>query len=112
MGALGAWLGLRDGVVVLVVVAAVGGVFGLLKILADRNRKSRLGGFFAGIYVFLVTARSGKKDWDLLRAERVGSRDEENENENRRGSEAMMPYGPAIFLGVCIGAVVVYLWQG
>jgi prepilin peptidase CpaA len=112
MGALGAWLGLRDGVVVLVAVAVVGAIFGMIKMSAEKSLRRRLGGMFAGMYVFLVTARSGKKNWDLLRAESNRQDDEKNENENRHGSEAMMPYGPAIFLGVCIGALVVYLWQG
>lgn len=112
MGGLGAWLGLHDGVFVLVTVAIIGGLFGLIKMLADRDRKSRLGGFFAGIYVFLTTARGGKKDWDLLRPQDGRQGGDETDNENRHGSEAMMPYGPAIFLGTCIGAVVVRLWQG
>jgi len=112
MGALGAWLGLRDGVVVLVAVAAVGAIFGLIKMLAEKSLRRRMGGMFAGMWVFLVTAGSGKKDWDLLRAEPERQGEQENEQENRHGPEAMMPYGPAIFLGVCIGALVVYLWQG
>ena len=84
----------------------------MVKILADRNRGTRLGGFFAGIYVFLITARLGRKQWDLLRPQAARRGDGETEQENRHGPEAMMPYGPAIFLGVCIGALVSHLWQG
>lgn len=113
MGALGAWLGFRAGVTTLVAVAVIGGVFGLLRMLADRNTGTRLGGMFAGIYVFLLTARLGKKDWDLLRPDTSKSGDDEkNESNNAPGRRGMIPYGPAIFLGVCIGALVVHLWQG
>lgn len=112
MGALGAWLGFRSGVTTLVAVAVIGGLFGLLRMLADRNAGTRLGSMFAGIYVFLTVARLGKKDWDLLRPDMSKSGDDEKNEEDRSGRRGMIPYGPAIFLGVCIGALVVHLWQG
>ncbi|MDI6451681.1 A24 family peptidase [Anaerobaca lacustris] len=113
MGALGAWLGFRSGVTALVAVAIIGGVFGLLRMLADRNAGTRLGTMFSGMYLFLLTARLGKKDWDLLRPDTPTSGDDEkNESNTAPGRRSMIPYGPAIFLGVCIGALVVHLWQG
>lgn len=113
MGALGTWLGFRSGVTTLVAVAVIGGLFGLLRMLADRNAGTRLGTMFAGIYVFLLTARLGRKDWDLLRPDTPKSGDDEkNESNTASGRRSMIPYGPAIFLGVCVGALVVHLWQG
>ncbi len=106
MGALGAWLGLRAGLVVLAAVAITGGVFGLLRILAHRQRGAALGNLYAWLYVLLVAACSGGKGWALLKME-MG----EEKSGMGGGLRLTIPYGPAIFIGVCIGAGVVYLWN-
>jgi len=86
---------------------------GLLKIVATKNAGTRLGSFFARLYVFLLTARFGSRDWGLLRPDGPEQGDEKDGQADRRhDAGSMMPYGPAIFVGVCIGAVVVHLWQG
>jgi len=109
MGAIGAWLGLEAGVVVLVAVAATGGIFGLLRILAHRERRSVLGGLYATLYVLLTGLCSGRAGWTLLKTQL--SEEEKIEPTNGR-TRLTIPYGPAIFIGVCIGALVVHLWNG
>ena len=109
MGAIGAWLGLQAGLVVLVAVAVTGAVFGLLRILAHRQRRSVLGGLYATLYVLLTGLCSGRAGWALLKTQ--VAQEEKNEPTNGR-TRLTIPYGPAIFIGVCIGALVVHLWNG
>jgi len=105
MGAIGTWLGLEAGVVVLVAVAVVGGVMGLIRIMLDRQRNSRLGNLVASLYVFTIALAGGRRTWTLLAADHPG---EPGPATGRRGA---IPYGPAIFIGVCIGAGVVHSWR-
>jgi prepilin peptidase CpaA len=81
MGALGAWLGLRSGAVALVAVAAAGAVMGLAWALGRRQLRPVLGG---SVRATLPEAAEG----EALRR---------------------MPYGPAIFAGVC-AACGISLW--
>ncbi len=109
MGAIGAWLGLEAGVIVLAAVAATGGVFGLLRILAHRERRTVLGGLYATLYVLLTGLCSGRAGWTLLKTQ---IREEEKIEPTNGRTRLTIPYGPAIFIGVCIGALVVHLWNG
>lgn len=107
MGAVGAWLGLYDGVVVLAAVALTGGVFGLLRILAHRERWAALRALYAWLYIMLLAFCGGPGSWDLLKTEL-----DQEKGGIGSGRRLTIPYGPAIFLGVCIGAGVVYSWNG
>jgi Flp pilus assembly protein protease CpaA len=107
MGAIGAWLGLQAGVIVLVAVGATGAVLGLLRILAHRQRRSVLGRLYATLYILMMGVCSGRAGWTLLKTQlseegRIGPT-------NGR-TRLTIPYGPVIFMGVCIGALVVHLW--
>jgi prepilin peptidase CpaA len=104
MGALGAWLGLRAGMIVLVAVALTGGVIGLVSMAASRERKTRLKEWLTSLYVVAVALASGRPGWILP----AGDSTEPRQAGNRR---TMIPYGPAIFIGVCIGAWVVHSWK-
>jgi Flp pilus assembly protein protease CpaA len=105
MGGVGAWLGLRDGVVALVAVAVTGGVVGLVKLIVRRDGGSLGKGVLAQLYVLLIVACSGREAWALLE-------DKPEQRKDGQDPGAPMAYGPAIFVGVCIGAGVVHLWQG
>jgi len=107
MGAIGAWLGLRAGIVVLVAVAITGGVFGLLRILAARERGTALSRLYAWLYVAAIAVSGGRQGWALLKSEPGEEKKERNE-----GLRLTIPYGPAIFIGACIGAWVVHSWIG
>lgn len=104
MGAVGAWLGLRAGVVVLLAVAVAGGVLSLLKMLMDRQRGRWLGEAFMAIYVFIVGLCSGRAGWAMLKTE-------PQQADVIKVQGLTVAYGPAIFIGACIGAWVVNAWK-
>lgn len=99
MGALGAWLGIVNGVVVLVSVVVAGAVCGLCFALAKRQFQAVLGrvaGMLMGIVIHpVIQGKAGTSD-------------------NRPAAQRemlAMPYGAAIFIGVCIAGIGVFLWN-
>lgn len=97
MGALGAWLGITYGFVALVCVVVCGGVLGIVFALAQK----RLGRVFRNFAYMLhrllihLAIRSFRNlTLELPKPPKL----------NR------MPYGPAIFVGVCIAAIGVHVW--
>ena len=104
MGAIGAWLGLRAGFVVLLAVAIAGGVLSLLRMLVDRERGRWLREVFAEIYIFLIGLSMGRKGMALLKTAPQNA-------EAVKSQSVTIAYGPAIFIGVCIGAWVVNGWK-
>ncbi len=103
MGAIGAWLPFREGVVVLCCVAVTGMVLALLRVVASVKRKNLLLNTVASLYVMLVTCCAGWPGWKALAsAETVGP--------EKSAGQISLPYGVAIFLGVCSAAVGVRLW--
>ena len=102
MGALAAWLGLEAGVVVLVCVAAVGALFGVVNAAVKKQLRPVLARIGTAFYVMMVALCCGRKGWALVKTDSQGT--------GGVGDEQLtMPYGPAIFIGVCIGAFVVRL---
>ena len=101
MGALGAWLALRAGAVVLVAVAVTGGVLAMLRILAHRDRMRLLARLGTLLYVLMVGLYGGRRGLAPLMTGR-------DESEELKASGVTMPYGPAIFIGVCIAAIWVH----
>jgi Flp pilus assembly protein protease CpaA len=104
MGAVGAWLGLRQGLVVLVCVALVGAAMALLRILACPERRRFFHDLGAALYVYALVCAGHGRGWRLLQS---GSA----EHPDPRSHPIMIPYGTAIFLGVCLAALVVHLWM-
>jgi prepilin peptidase CpaA len=107
MGGLGAWLGVPAGVVVLVTVAVTGGAMGLLNLAAHRQLLPGLRRIGASFYVMLIALCSGRKGWDILKPDL-----EEPAGKADTGGRVAMPYGPSIFIGVCIAAYLVHSWNG
>jgi Flp pilus assembly protein protease CpaA len=105
MGALGAWLGFEVGIVVLGCVAATGVLLGVLNLATKRQLAAGLGRIGVSFYVVMVALCGGRRSWALLKPEL----DDEPPTPDRR---LTIPYGPAIFIGVCIGAITVHLWNG
>jgi len=104
MGAIGAWLGIEAGLTVLMAVAVTGAALGLLNLAARRQLAAGLGRIGASFYVMTIALCSGRKGWVMVKPDREQS----TEVVDRR---LTMPYGPAIFIGVCIGALVVHTWR-
>jgi prepilin peptidase CpaA len=103
MGAIGACLPLEAGLIVLCCVAITGGILALGRVLVSRQRHTALGNIVASIYLFLVALSLGRGGWGLLKAA---------PQEERIDTKTLtIPYGAAIFIGVCIGAVMVELWK-
>lgn len=100
MGALGAWLGLVNGAAALgcVAVAGVGMAVGVA--LAGK----RLRRVLTNVALFAK--------WPLIRLA-VGKSATKDFTAAMPGADMMqkMPYGPAIFAGVCLAAIGVNLWR-
>ncbi len=104
MGALGTWLGLRRGLIVLCCVAIVGGVLVVLRMIVHRQRRRLLSGMVATAYIFLIALAAGLGGLRLLKPDA-------GERASADSQRVTIPYGMAIFLGTCVGAVVVYVWN-
>jgi len=103
MGAIGAWLGLEQGIVVLFCVCAAGIVLGLAKAAMNKRLKFVLANVFVSVYTFIVLMLTGRKNTE--------AENRPTEPLNREKSDDLtMPYGVAIFAGVCLAAGYVFLW--
>ena len=92
MGAIGAWLGFRQGLTVLACVAIAGGILAIVKAIAQKRLKFVLTSVFVSFYgliLYLVTRRKLKLA--------------DEQTEIRQSGELDVPYGVAIFAGVCAG---------
>jgi prepilin peptidase CpaA len=105
MAAIGAWLSVDEGLIVLCCVATTGMVLALLRIAASRESQNRWSGTLTSLYLFAVARSSGVHGGGLL------THNEEGRTQEQAG-RLSLPYGLAIFIGVCIGAVGVRIWIG
>ncbi len=99
MAAIGAWLSLDEGLVVLCCVATTGMILALLVLAARRERPNALGSLLTSLYLSAAAWGSGVHGGGLLAR-----------NDQEPAGRAALPYGLAIFIGVCLGAVGVKLW--
>ncbi len=99
MGAIGAWLGLRQGAVVFVCVAAAGVVLAIAKAIEQKQLKSVLTSILVSIYTFML----------LVIGRKMPRLADDRPDKNRSG-KLDIPYGVAIFAGVCATAGIVWLW--
>jgi Flp pilus assembly protein protease CpaA len=99
MGAIGAWLGLRQGAVVFVCVAAAGVVLAIAKAIAQKQLRSVLTSILVSICTFMLLVIGRKTP--RLAVER---------SDKDRSGKLDIPYGIAIFAGVCATAGIVWLW--
>jgi len=104
MGAIGAWLGLRQGLVVLLCVVVAGAVLGLVKAALQRRLKFVLTNVLISFCTFMLCVAGGRKP--SLADARADSRCETGDEPSER---LEMPYGVAIVAGVCIAATIVAL---
>ena len=103
MGAIGAWLGIQQGVISLCCVALVGGALALAKVAAHAERKWIFRNLVTSAYVFMAALAGGREGWRLLK-------NDSPQSQRQTGQELTLPYGTAIFLGVCLSAATVHLW--
>jgi Flp pilus assembly protein protease CpaA len=98
MGAIGAWLGLRQGLAVLVCVAIAGGFIAIAKAIAQKRLKFVLTSVYISFFGSLLSLFTHRK---------MQLADEQTDI--RESGELDIPYGVAIFAGVCAGGGVVWL---
>jgi Flp pilus assembly protein protease CpaA len=103
MGAVGAWLGVQPGLIVLVCVGAAGAVFAMARMLAHRQRRTLFGNMWASLYVFMATLCGGPGGWRPRK-------DVPDEATAGQAIQVTVPYGVPIFIGVCMGAILVHVW--
>ena len=101
MGASGAWLGFKQGVVVLLCVAVVGGVLAIAKAISQRRLKSVLTSVFISFYAFLLCVTGGRK---------LKAASERTDNDAGQSDGLDVPYGVAICAGVCAAALIIRMW--
>lgn len=97
MGAIGAWLGLKQGVIVLCCVATAGIVLALAKAIVQKQAKTVLTSVFVSMYT-CVLSLAGSKTMQFT--SNLTDRDQSN------GLD--IPYGVAIFTGVCAGGGIIW----
>jgi hypothetical protein len=105
MAAIGAWLSLDEGLIVLCCVATAGMILALLTMAARRERRSPPGGLLTSLCLF------GAAWGDAARGAGCLPRHGQDGARGQTG-RLTLPYGTAIFIGVCAGAVGVKLWIG
>jgi Flp pilus assembly protein protease CpaA len=103
MGAIGAWLSFEDGVAVFCCVAVTGMVLALLRIATHHERKNALSGLVASLYLLAIAWSTGPRGWRLLASN-------EQDPSPPRAGQVTLPYGVAIFIGVCLAAVGARTW--
>jgi prepilin peptidase CpaA len=101
MAAIGAWLSLPEGLVVLCCVATTGMILALLTMAGRRARQSPPWNLLTSLCLFAAAWGSGARGGAFL------PRDDQEQ-----AGRLTLPYGMAIFIGVCAGAVGVKLWIG
>jgi prepilin peptidase CpaA len=101
MGAIGAWLGLPHGVIVLLSVGAVGIVLAIGKALAAGKLRAVLASTYLSFYSFVLSLMGYGATEAAIAEDQVNGR-----------VGLTVPYGVSIFLGVCAAGVFVLLWQG
>ena len=99
MAAIGAWLGLRQGLTALLCVAIAGGTLALVRAIAQKQLKLVLTSVYVAVCGFLASVAGGRT---LRRQETLA--------EESQPEDLYIPYGVAIFAGVCIAAAVVWIW--
>jgi prepilin peptidase CpaA len=98
MGAIGAWLGLKQGLMVLACVAIAGGILAIYKAVAQKKLKFVLMSVFVSFFSFILPLFTHRK---------IQLADEQAET--RQPDNLDIPYGVAILAGVCVGGTVVWL---
>ncbi|MHC4741905.1 MAG: A24 family peptidase [Planctomycetota bacterium] len=101
MGAIGAWLGLSHGSIVLASVCIAGIVLAVVKAVASKRLKFVLVSTYFSIYTLLFSLAGHQGKGNVACETCVDDRE--------RG--ITIPYGVAIFAGVCGGGVFVLLCQ-
>ena len=97
MGAAGAWLGLKQGVIALFCVAAAGVVIAVARAIARKRLRFVMGNIFVSVCTFLLTGHGMAQN-------------KPGQTGPDETGALIIPYGVAMFAGVCVGGLFVLLW--
>jgi prepilin peptidase CpaA len=99
MGAIGAWLGLRQGILVLLCVAVAAIVISLASALVKKRLKIVIINVIVSVYDLILSLAGYRK-----------IRNTTNRMEDKQAYDLTIPYAVAVFAGVCVAAVIVLIW--
>jgi Flp pilus assembly protein protease CpaA len=99
MAAIGAWVGLAQGIIVLLCVAVAGIVLAIAKAIAQKQLKLVLTKVFFNVWTLALSLMGYKM-----------TRLEANPAESKHQYRSSIPYGVAILAGVCTSGGIVWLW--
>jgi prepilin peptidase CpaA len=97
MGAVGAWVGIHEGALILICVCISGAVIGVSYSII----KGRAAGVFYNLMMMslgMISLIAGRRTWREVAAEMPDAR-----------TMLKIPYGLAIFAGICVAAAGLYL---
>jgi len=103
MGGIGAWLSLDEGLVVLGCVATAGMVLAFFRLAPRWARRNPISDLQTSFFLWAAAWSSGARGRGLL------TRIDQGRTQEQTG-RLTLPYGMAIFIGVCLGAAGVRLW--
>ena len=99
MGAIGAWLGVSEGTVVLLCVMTAGIILSLFKAAINRKLKAVLRNVYISVYTFIVYVLSRRtKELVVSQTGFIVETD-----------ALTVPYGTAIFAGVCVAGSLILI---
>ena len=96
MGAIGAWLGFKQGIIVLCCVATAGIILAIIRSLIKRQVKAVCISVFVTMYTFVLSLAGHKMQF-------MNSLSDNNQSE-----EMEVSYGVAIFTGVITAGVIIW----
>jgi prepilin peptidase CpaA len=99
MGAIGSWLGFRYGLLALICVIIAGGGLALAKAISRKQLKFVVTSVYVSFYTAILFLFGQKK------LPPPG-----NGTDVERSGRLELPYGVAIFAGICIAAVISGIW--
>ena len=101
MGAIGAWLGLSEGTIVLLCVMVAGIILSLCKATVNKKLKNVLMNVFISVYTFIICILNHRtrrlaisQDGSIVEVE---------------ADALTIPYGTAIFAGVCVAGSLILI---
>lgn len=100
MGAIGAWLGLAHGAIVLLCVAIAGSLLAIARAIAQKRLRFVLGNVFVSVCTFMISLTGYR--FKQYGADGAGA---------DQSYGLSIPYGVAIFAGVCAAGGFILLWQ-
>lgn len=105
-GAIGAWLSIRESAITLACICIVGGILGLIVAIFKRRLRIVLINLIFIVIDFIKTIIRGVKGVAGIQSsgpsKNIGT---------DRGEKLTIPYGVAIFIGVCMAGIIIWMRQ-